>query len=122
MYSPSGPNGIVRVIATISRNQLQKEVSQNYFLESYVRCRVAQHGRVWRSLQPTRKIILGELISWKLRNLAAAAPQNNIKILWANYFRNIFARGGGGGVGARNGYHLSFWRSFPCFIAILGPI
>ena len=25
-------------------------------------------------------------------------------------------------VGARNRYHLSFWRFFPCFIAFFGPM
>ena len=32
-----------------------------------------------------------------LRNFAVAAPQNHIRIFWANSFRNVFAGGGGGG-------------------------
>ena len=31
-------------------------------------------------------------------------------------------QGGKVGVSTRNRYHLSFWRFFPCFIALFGPV
>ena len=34
----------------------------------------------------------------------------------------MYFAGEGGGVGARNRYNLSFWRFFPRFIALFGPI
>ena len=53
----------------------------------------------WKSLlfsgRQLHKTNFGELISWQVRNFAVVAPQNYIKIFWANYFRNIFAGRGG---------------------------
>ena len=57
---------IFGVIATVSRNQLRKKILWEIFSWELRKSRVTQHGRVWGLCGRviTRKIILGELISW----------------------------------------------------------
>ena len=90
LLTHNNSGGSISGAIAILHNQLRQRTPRELFSRELRKFRVAQHGESVASAATNyTKSFSGSQFPMKLHHFAVVAPENDINIFWANFFRNV---------------------------------